>query len=343
MICRYCNMNCFAKCHEFSHTKLNLSVSSFIVRNEVNCSFSKDPCIDYSSHSKSIKLEIGKFLGAGGFGSVFEGKFFGRKIALKRIHQNTKNPHAMRESFNAEKAAMSLRHRNIVRIIAATDISDEFNSERLVLMEYAGHRNLLSIINDENEKITESQRLKYASDVANALYYIHKKNIAHLDVKPANIMVSFKNLCKLGDFGCCKVLSESSGEGSPTTPTTSYLTGTLAYRSPELLKGEHPTCKADMYSYGICLWQLLTREKPYGNCNLYVVIFGVVSYTLRPEVPEELEQKNEAYVRLVTRLWKAEPNERPCPREVIIKLCSIKMNKISSFNKSEQSRVRWKL
>lgn len=101
-----------------------------------------------------------------------------------------------------------------------------------------------------------------------------------------------------------------------------------------------------MYSYGICLWQLLTREKPYGNCNLYVVIFGVVSYSLRPEVSEELEHKNEAYVRLFTRLWKAEPSDRPCPKEVIIKLCQIKMNKISSYNSSvsgDTLRQRWKL
>ena len=240
-------MKCNSKCHALSHTKLNLSVSSIILPNEVDCSFPKDNCIEYFLKNKMVKLEVGKFLGAGGFGSVFEGKCFGHKIALKRIHQNTKNPHAICESFNAEKAAMSLRHRNIVRIIAATDLTTEFNSERLVLMEYAGHRNLLSLINDENERITESQRLKYASDIANALYYIHNKNIAHLDVKPANIMVSFKNLCKLGDFGCCKVLPDS-GEGSPTTPTTSYLTGTLAYRSPELLKGIYSELVA-MYNF----------------------------------------------------------------------------------------------
>ena len=229
-------MRCLSKCHKLSHSKLNLSVSSITEPNVVNCSFSKDSSPDYMYQHKNMKLEIGKFLGSGGFGSVFEGRCFGRKIALKRIHQNLKNPHAIKESFLAEKAAMSLKHRNIVHIIAASDITKEFNSERLVLMEYAGDRNLLSIINDENEKISEFERLKYASDIANALYYIHKQNIAHLDVKPANIMVSFKNLCKLGDFGCCKVLPES-GEGSPTTPTNSYLTGTLAYRSPELLKG----------------------------------------------------------------------------------------------------------
>jgi len=236
---------------------------------------------------------------------------------------------------------MSLRHRNIVRVIGTTDGGGcEFNSERLVLMEYAGHRNLLSIINDENEEIRQCRRLKYASDIANALYYIHKQNIAHLDVKPANIMVSYKNLCKLGDFGCCKVLPDS-GEGSPTTPTNSYLTGTLAYRSPELLKGEYPTCKADMYSYGICLWQLLTREKPYGNDNMYVVIFGVVSYNLRPEITEDMERRNVKYVRLIRKLWRAELTERPSPREVIKRLCAIKMYKISSFH-NDEAKVRWK-
>ena len=97
-----------------------------------------------------------------------------------------------------------------------------------------------------------------------------------------------------------------------------------------------------MYSYGICLWQLLTREKPYGNCNLYVVIFGVVSYNLRPEITDEVERKNEAYIRLVRKLWKPKPSERPCPREVIKKLCSIKMTKISNFT-TDQSKKRWKL
>lgn len=333
-------MKLLPECQKFSNALLSLPVYHLIVPNEMNCTFSKD-CVKHAFQGNDMKLEVGKFLGSGGFGTVFEGWCFGRKIAVKRINQNIKNPRAINESFLAEKVAMSLRHRNIVRVIGVTDTKYDINSERLILMEYAGHRNLLSIINDEKEELTQCRRLKYASDIANALYYIHKQSIAHLDVKPANIMVSYKNLCKLGDFGCCKVVPES-GERSPTTPTNSYLTGTLAYRSPELLKGEYPTCKADMYSYGICLWQLVTREKPFGNDNMYVVIFGVVSYNLRPEITNEMEMKNSSYVRLIQRLWNAEPLERPCPKEVIIKLCSIKLNKIATYNKDD-SRERWKI
>ena len=188
---------------------------------------------------KNVTLEVGKFLGSGGFGSVFEGHCMGRKVALKRIRNNQKNPHAVAESYTAEKVAMTLQHRNIVRVIGTTEAQtcvEHLRTERLILMEYAGSRNLLSIINDETEVITTCRRLKFASDIANALCYIHKQNVAHLDVKPANIIVSFRDQCKLGDFGCCKVVPEG-GEASPTTPTNSYLTGTLAYRSPELLKG----------------------------------------------------------------------------------------------------------
>ena len=90
---------------------------------------------------------------------------------------------------------MSLRHRNVVRVIGTTEAMTcvaHVRRERLVLMEYAGCRNLLSIINDESEKIPTRRRLKFATDVANALCYIHGQKVAHLDVKPANIVVSFR-------------------------------------------------------------------------------------------------------------------------------------------------------
>lgn len=319
-----------------SRSSLNSSRSS--IPDELNCSFTQDGSTDTMYRSKNIKLEVGKLLGAGGFGTVFEGKCLGRKIALKKLHHNSKNPHAMSESFQAEKAVMSLRHRNIVRILAATNISRELQYERLVVMEYAGQRNLLSLINDENEKITTFRRIRFATDIVNALHYIHKLNIAHLDLKPANIMVTYRNTCKLGDFGCCKILG-SDGQGSPTTPTNSYLTGTLAYRSPELLKGGYPTCKADMYSYGICLWQLLTRERPYGNENMYVVIFGVVSYNLRPTITPKMITDNKQYTQLIKSLWRADPDKRPSAEEVMVKLRSLRKRKTSS---KSDVKVRWR-
>lgn len=226
-------------CSSRKSSRGSLSSSRTSLPDEVNCSFSSDSSEDHFYRNKMLKLQVGKLLGSGGFGAVFEGKCSGRKIAVKTLHNNIKNPNAIKESFQAEKAVMSLKHRNIVRVLATTRQSKEFKSSNsFVIMEYAGHRNLLSVLNDEKEKITSFGRIKYATDIANALHYIHKLNIVHLDIKPANIMVTVKNTCKLGDFGCCKILPES-GQGSPTTPTNSNLTGTLAYTSPELLKGKN--------------------------------------------------------------------------------------------------------
>lgn len=218
----------------FTSTRRNSSRSS--ISDELNCTFSNDSREDRFYRNKQLKLQVGKLLGSGGFGSVFEGRCSGRKIAVKRLHNNKKNPNAIKESFQAERAVMTLKHRNIVRVLATTTTSNYLKSDNFVIMEYAGHKNLLSVLNDERERMTSLQRIKYASDIASALHYIHKLNIVHLDVKPANIMVTIKNTCKLGDFGCCKILPDS-GPGSPTTPTNSSLTGTLAYTSPELLKG----------------------------------------------------------------------------------------------------------
>jgi len=117
-----------------------------------------------------------------------------------------------------------------------------------------------------------------------ALEFIPGQNIAHLDGKPANILVDAKNVCKLGNFGCSQILDKGD-ENLPASTTYLYLTGTFAYGTPELLKGETPTPKADIYSLGICLSHFLTREQPYGSENLYVVVFGVVAYNLRPRVP----------------------------------------------------------
>jgi len=172
----------------------SLNSSRSCIPDELNCSFTQDECNDYFYQNKNIKLEIGKLLGAGGFGSVFEGKCLGRKIALKKLHHNIKNPHAISESFQAEKAVITLRHRNIVKILATTNSSRELKAERLVLMEYAGQRNLLSIINDEDEKISHFQRIKFATDIVNALHYIHKLNIAHLDVSLLTLWSTIKIL-----------------------------------------------------------------------------------------------------------------------------------------------------
>jgi len=95
-----------------------------------------------------------------------------------------------------------------------------------------------------------------------------------------------------------------------------------------------------MYSYGICLWQLLTREKPYGNENMYVVIFGVVSYQLRPKITPRQQAENKSYTRLLNQLWSANPDDRPTARQVMIKLRSMRTRHTRTA--TMETKERWR-
>ena len=244
-------------------------------------------------HFNEIKL--GRHLGSGGFGTVHECLITGQKYALKRFHISSRNERAVQESFQSEHLATQLIHKNIVRSLY-TFVQNE---SRFILMEFLEARTLQSIVDDElNETIDPKRRIKFAKQICAGLAYAHRKKIAHLDLKPLNILVCrTTDECKIGDFGCCKDLTECM---SPTTPTKTSLTGTYSYRAPELLRGEPATEKADIYSLGICLWQMVSRQRPYGDENHQVIIFKVVAYNLRPVIPEHTE---ELYSQIMVKCW----------------------------------------
>lgn len=257
-------------------------------------------------------VKVIRLLGSGGFGSVFEAMHNNRKVALKKFHTNTRNAKAAMQSFQAElhQEVLSLKHPHIVRVLAA-NTAKNLEDEPCILMEFVSNKNLQTVLDSVDEKIDFNRRVRFAYEVALALEYVHSNNIAHLDLKPANVLITDDGSCKLADFGCCQIIKER-----PNTPSRSYLTGTYAYRAPELLKGESPTFKADVFSLGICLWQFWTREIPYGLQNYQMVMFQVVAFNLRPEIPKGNDVDNR-YRELMTSSWSGNPSDRPSMPEVV--------------------------
>lgn len=272
-------------------------------------------------------------LGSGGFGSVYKATYHGSTVAVKQVKKCSKNSLASRQSFWAELNVARLDHQNVVRIIAASTCSPTGqDSLGTIIMEYVGNSTLHHIIygtnlvttkrkNEKNDGLSLAQSLHYSCDIVAGLAFLHSQLIVHLDLKPANIFITEQNICKIGDFGCSQKLEDIVTSG----PQLYHHGGTYTHRAPELLKGEKVTSKADIYSFAITLWQMVTQEEPYLGEHQYVV-YSVVAYNLRPSLTRAVFRESATGVKLETIIetcWKADVAERPSADKLFQNLLSL--------------------
>ncbi|CAK6973276.1 proto-oncogene serine/threonine-protein kinase mos [Scomber scombrus] len=260
--------------------------------------------------------------GSGGFGSVYKAKYLGETVALKKVKKCVKNQLASRQSFWAELNAAHLRHKNIVRVIAATTcVPAGFGDESCIgtiLMEFVGSRDLQQTIYGCAEPLEADRWLRYSSDIVHGMQFLHSQSIVHLDIKPANVLVSSDDVCKIVDFGCSLKLDRGC-EVTPVSPYLSHVGGTYTHRAPEMLKGEGVSAKADIFSFGITLWQLITREQPYTGDRQHV-LYAVVAHNLRPSVQDRAvfqSEQGRLCSTLLSLCWSGEPRCRPSAQELL--------------------------
>ena len=181
-------------------------------------------------------------------------------------------------------------------------------SHAVIIMEYVGSRNLHRLLVELQDKVLGRSWLVQAGhQVALALSHCHSKGIIHLDVKPANVLVTRKGVCKLGDFGCSVSLNDLS------LGMDHSLVGTPGYQAPEFLRGQHPTSHCDVYSLGILLWQLDSREVPFSGRHPQVVMYQVVATCARPCTPAPAcaSVNMAAFTSLYQACWQHRPQARP--------------------------------
>ena len=196
---------------------------------------------------------------------MFEGIYDNQPVTLKKMKTCTKNAAATLEAFEAEARLLGLQHPHLIRLYVVSRQPDH-----VIIMELiAVPKTLQTLIN--NEALYEWRQ--FARQLTSALRYLHQHDILHLYLKPANILVTPHNQCKVINFGCSQTASK---------PVLSAMQGTLAYRAPELFRGQFPTTKADVYSLGITLWTLKTQQAPYGGINNDMIIYQVVAQGRRP-------------------------------------------------------------
>ena len=187
-------------------------------------------------------------------------------------------------------------------------------------MKYYEHGSLKQFLH-KNSNLTSNDNTTVQiiiTGIVCGMKYLHSQDIIHRDLKPENILLDEHNEPYICDFGCSKIIETHSTQGYLSSQTG--FIGTLIYMSPECLSAEenYDGKLSDVYSFGITLYEILTRTIPYSNYpNLSLLAFmkKIVYQQQRPEFPSDIEIKQE-YRYLIERCWSHSPTDRPTFDEI---------------------------
>ncbi|MBI4424721.1 MAG: serine/threonine protein kinase [Elusimicrobia bacterium] len=206
----------------------------------------------------SGSYDIGKEIGRGGMGSVYEGydRNLGRRVAIKVLRGELQRDPGQRERFLKEaRTVAALDHPNILRIHAVIREEDD---RTLLVFERVDGRTLRQLADAKPaRRLSLEETGPILRDVCAALEYAHFKRVIHRDIKPSNVMVTDADQVKVMDFGIARVTHDSLGT------LTGSVSGTPCYMAPELEDGRVGP-EADVFSLGVTAYELLTGRLPYG-------------------------------------------------------------------------------
>jgi len=172
---------------------------------------------------------------------------------------------------------------------------------------------LFKTLHDETVELDHEMIRKMMFDAAKGMNYLHKSDpvIIHRDLKSHNLLVDENWKVKVCDFGLSKILETQSDV------TTMTACGTPSWTAPEILRNEMYTAKADVYSFGIVLWECMTREDPYYGMPPFQVVLAVGTKGMRPTIPIDCPLK---WKELITSCWSEDPNFRPSFDDIVVLL-----------------------
>jgi len=207
----------------------------------------------------SGRYKIEALLGQGGMSAVYKSTDpnLKRVVAIKLIHPHLSTDASFVSRFESEAAAVaSLRHQNIVQVY-------DFNTDNGVyymVLEFIPGETLqdrMKRLSDDRRTLSLEEIIKFTINISDAVGYAHQRGMVHRDIKPANIMLDMQGQAILMDFGIVKIL------GGDSQTSTGAVVGTARYMSPEIIRGEVADHRADIYSLGVTVFEMLSGRTPF--------------------------------------------------------------------------------
>ncbi|KAF3615658.1 hypothetical protein CQW23_04784 [Capsicum baccatum] len=252
-----------------------------------------------------IDIRLLKFenkVASGSFGDLYKGSYCSQEVAIKVLKPENLNMDMVKE-FSQEVFIMrKIRHKNVVQFIGACTRPPNL----CIVTEFMTRGSIYTFLHKQRGAFKLPTLLKVAIDVSKGMSYLHQNNIIHRDLKTANLLMDEHGVVKVGDFGVARVQAQ--------TGVMTAETGTYRWMAPEVIEHKPYDHKADVFSFGVVLWELLTGEIPYAYLTPLQAAIGVVQQGLRPTIPKSTHPK---LAELLEKCWQQDPTQRPDFSEIL--------------------------
>jgi len=253
------------------------------------------------------QLQIDAKVASGAFSNLYRGNYCGQEVAVK-ILKDVQDDTSQYQEFLQEVSIMrKVRHKNVVQFIGACTRKPNL----CIVFEFMSGGSVYDYIRREGP-LRLSQILKIAMEVSRGMDYLHQRKIIHRDLKAANLLMDDHGIVKIADFGVARII-ENTGHMTAET-------GTYRWMAPEVIEHKPYDEKADVFSFAVVLWELLTCKVPYSDMTPLQAAVGVVQKGLRPGIPAGCPP---ALADLMTGAWAQAPGARPSFRDLTPRLAAM--------------------
>ncbi len=261
---------------------------------------------------REIPREIGPYrvlrpLGRGGMGTVLlaEDTRLGRQVALKALTGPEARGAAAREQLLSEaRAAAALSHPNIASVHDVLDVDGQV----VIVFEYVEGETLASTL--VRGPLAVPSAIKIAAQLADALAAAHARGIIHRDLKPGNVVLTVEQQAKVLDFGIARVMRDDAAALASAYTTTATFVGTMGYAAPEQCLGQPVDARADVFSLGVVLFEMIAGQRPFPGDDATSVMRAMLQED-PPSVAVVVPGVSPALDNLIARSLSRHPAQRP--------------------------------